>query len=1057
MAKKLKVLRGLGMISAFALAGSITAASILEYYRDPVDQVWGTQSSTIVTDEVEKDENGNPIPTEDSWNFKSQFKTAKAAVEGYKAFAIKEARDTMALLKNKVTDGKASLPINKNAKVTLFGIRSYAPVYGNSAGSIADWKTTKENQITKCFQDKGFQLNPSMLATYQKRFEGEEFAGSGFGATPPEYSSITKTDTSSELTVAQLRELNANFDKDYKEYSDAAIVVLGRPGGESKNYYLGDRGLAEGVQTDTGNIMGITNEEKEIINEAKKCSKNVIVLINSTNVMEIKSLANDDDIDAILWIGFPGAYGFLGVADILNGTVSPSARLGDIYATNGAVAPAMQNFGDDTPWANDATDFVQGANVNTYLVEAEGIYQGYRYYETRYADIVNNVANASSAKAGQYCTADGKVATADGTWNYNNEVVYPFGYGLSYTTFEQTLDSVSILGNKKTATVKVTVKNTGSVAGKDVVQLYAQAPYVANGIEKSAIQLMDFEKTRELKAGESQQITMTVDMANLASYDYKDAKTFVVDEGKYYFAIGRDSHDALNNVLASQNKTTQNGMTSNGDASKTFTWNWNYDKDTFSVSKNGTQIENHLSTGDYSMDLNSFLPGTVTYLSRSNWKDTFPKTYTGITANDQLKKLLNNDFIELKNEDTSEFKWGVESKLTLNDLKGADFDDPRWAELVDKVTVREFLDFASNAFHHIQKIDSVGYLGNNADDGPGGADTHYFDEGQYQGKKYEDAADYAKQEGEKSGYGTRVAPSQQNLGYGWDKELAYENGEIILGETSLILNLPIIIGPGMNLHRHGYNGRGGEYYSEDPILSGYIGSASVQGAQSKGCLVNIKHAAFNCQEINRSGIAVFMNEQKARELELRNLQQAFEGNGKPAAFYNDESKADTYTSGALGLMTSYNRIGAVASSANKGLMVDILREEWGFKGYNVTDFTGVSLKAAPKESILAGTTAFCGFGKPNLSYWTGTTEELSKDKDVCAAIKQNIKYILYSLANSNALNGINASSHVVELMTSWRIMYISMISVSGVATVGCYGAYIVLELLKKRREDKEVR
>ena len=196
-----------------------------------------------------------------------------------------------------------------------------------------------------------------------------------------------------------------------------------------------------------------------------------------------------------------------------------------------------------------------------------------------------------------------------------------------------------------------------------------------------------------------------------------------------------------------------------------------------------------------------------------------------------------------------------------------------------------------------------------------------------------------------------------------------------------------------------------------------------------------------------------MNEQKARELELRNLQQAFEGNGKPASFYNDSTKDNTFKTGAYGVMSSYNRIGAVASSANRGVMVDILRNEWGFKGYNVTDFTGVSLKAAPKESILAGTTAFCGFGSPNLSYWTKETELLSKDKAVCAAIKQNIKYILYSLANSNALNGINSSSHVVWLMTPWRAMYISFISISGVALLGLYGSYIVLSLRNKKEEE----
>ena len=208
------------------------------------------------------------------------------------------------------------------------------------------------------------------------------------------------------------------------------------------------------------------------------------------------------------------------------------------------------------------------------------------------------------------------------------------------------------------------------------------------------------------------------------------------------------------------------------------------------------------------------------------------------------------------------------------DLKGADYDDPRWEELINKVTIDEFLAFAANAFHNIEAIPSIGLMQYTADDGPNGSDSHYLTEGSYQGKAYEDAADYD--------YATRVGVSPQNIAYSWNKELAYENGEITLGESTLVLNLPIMIGPGMNIHRHAYNSRGAEYYSEDPILTGYIGSAVVQGAQSKGTLVNIKHAAFNDQEINRSGIAVFMNEQKAREVELRGLQQAFEANGKPA-------------------------------------------------------------------------------------------------------------------------------------------------------------------------------
>ena len=769
--------------------------------------------------------------------------------------------------------------------------------------------------------------------------------------------------------------------------------------------------------------------------------------------MEFKSLAEDPDIDAIVWIGYPGPYGLYGVCEGLLGDVNPSGHLGDTCATNSGAAPSMPSSGK-IPWTN-AADFAGDENVNSYLVEAEGIYAGYRYYETRYNDIVTgqNDADASKASAGTYTGADYKVATTAGTWDYDHEVIYPFGYGLSYTTFEQTINSVSIPGDKRTATVSVTVKNTGDVAGKSVVQLYAQAPYTEydkkNGVEKSAIQLMDFEKTPELKPGASTTITMRVDMANLASYDAYGAKTYIVEDGDYYFALGEDAHDALNNVLAAQGYDTEDGMTANGDADKVHKWTWGggVDAETFSVSDQKVEITNKLTEGDYATDLNAFMPDHVTYLTRTDWDGTFPESYAGLAATGRLAELLKNDFIEIaQNEDTSEFLWGQESELTINDLKGAEFDDERWEELINKATIQEFLDYAGNSFHHIAAIPSVGLLDYDADDGPGGSDSHYFKEGQYQGEAWADANDekYAN-------LGTRVGQGQINLAYSWNKELAYENGEIILGETSLIFRLPIMIGPGMNIHRNGYNGRGGEYYSEDPILSGYIGSATIQGAQSKGCLVNIKHAAFNDSEINRSGIAVFMNEQKARELELRNLQQAFEGKGKPASFYEDEkAHPDAYTEGALGVMTSYNRIGAVASSANKAVMVDIMRKEWGFKGYNVTDFTGVSLKAAPKESILAGTTNFCGFGN-SIDYWN--QDYFIHSKAACQAVKDNLHYALYALANSNALNGINSTSYRKELMTSWRALYISLITIFSVTTVAAVAGYVVTLVLNRRKES----
>ena len=1010
MFKSTRIWRGLTLVFALLLAVSMVGGNILETYRTSVDAFFNTRSQVVVTT---KSKDG-----EDAWNFKSNFKTAQEAFDGLKEFAIRESQETVALLKN---EGGA-LPIAKDAKITLLGVRSYAPVYGSSGGSITDGNATVP--ITQCFQDRGFQLNPSTLAAYEKFFSDKEWTKPRFGGgIIPEYAEITSYTNPHEFTLDDLLALNADFRKDYADYADAAIVVVGRPGSEGGAYYPGADGLDEGVNTVTGNILSLSDDEMAIIEEAKANFDKVIVLINAVNPMEIGNLKNDPDIDAIVWIGFPGAYGFYGVADVLNGTVSPSAHLGDTMAANTAVDPAMQSAGS-VPWAN-AADFDSAQNVNSYLVEAEGIYTGYRYYETRYADIVLG-NGGETASAGTYAAPDGTIASEDGEWKYADQVVYPFGFGLSYTTFEQTLDSVTVSADKKTATAAVTVKNTGDVAGKSVIELYASVPYTdydrENGVEKAAIQLMNYEKTGTLKPGESQTITLNVDMSLLASYDAFGAGTYIVDPGTYYFALGDDAHEALNNVLAAQGKTVADGMTAEGDAAKTYTWDWDgeVDAETFSVAKTGEKIVNQLTEGDYAMDLNAFLPGTVTYFTRSDWNGTFPQRYEGLKAEGRLKELLSSDLYQIKTgEDVSDIVFGdTTSTLTINDLKGASFDDPRWEELVSKTTVEEFLNFAASAFHNIAAVPSVGFNQSGCDDGPGGSDSHYLNEGSYEGEPYADAENYKS--------GTRVAPSPTNLAYTWNKELQFENGEIILGESTLVLSLPIMIGPGMNIHRNAYNGRAVEYYSEDPVLSGYTGSAVVQGAQSKGTLVNIKHAAFNDQEINRSGVAVFMSEQKAREMELRNLQQAFEGNGKPASFLGDASKADTYTLGALGVMTSYNRIGAVAPSANVSVIGNIMKGEWGFRGYNVTDFTGVSLRAMPKESILNGTTAFCGFGA-SVDYWNA--EALSGDRTMLLAIKDDMHNLLYALANSAALNGVNETTHTEEVQTWWRQLY----------TYGTYG------------------
>ena len=1031
MLKQLKLWRGITLIFSLLFALSLAAGNVLEMYRTSVDAFLGTVSVKTVT---EDDGSG------DNWNYVSDFKTAKEAFEGLKEFAIQESEESFVLLKN-----NGALPLKENPKVTLFGMRSYAPVYGGSGGSIADGYAVVP--IWDCFKEKGFSINPDMLAAYEAYFSDKEMVVPLYGGgLVPEYAEVTATDDPHEFDLATLKGLNPDYNKSYADYADAAIVVVGRPAGENNIYLPGKEGLADGVSTVTDNILSLSEKEMEVIEEAKSNFDKVIVLVNSTNPMEIANLEKDPDIDAILWIGYPGAYGFYAIADILTGKIAPSGHLGDTYATNSALAPAMMNFGY-VDWAN-AADFSADAVVNSYLIEAEGIYDGYRYYETRYADIVLG-NGGSEAAAGTYAAQDGKSAGEAGVWDYANEVVYPFGYGESYTTFSQKLDNVEISKDKKTAQLSVTTENTGNVTGKAVVQVYGSAPYTdydkKNHVEKSAIQLLDFEKTKDIAPGEKETITMTVDLANLASYDAEGAGTFILDEGRYYIAIGDDAHDALNNVLSAQGKTAADGMTHDGDASKTYTWNWKggVDSETFASSPNGTPIENRLSEGDYAMDYNAFDPGTVTYLSRADWDGTFPKTYSGLAANDKLSYLLNDDYYEIKkDDDVSDIVFGdTSSELTINDMKGAEYDDPRWEELLNKVTVQEYLDFAANAFHNIAAIDSVGLGSFNSDDGPNGSDSHYLGEGSYQGTPYEDADQYNS--------GTRVPPSPVNLAYSWGKELSYENGKTILGESTLMFNLPIMIGPGMNLHRCAWNGRGHEYYSEDPILSGYIASANIQGAQSKGCLVNAKHMAFNDQEANRSGIAVFMNEQKARELELRNFAQAFLCNGKPVSFENDGEHEDAYQLAPLGLMSSYNRIGAVPASANAAVMADILRDEWGFKGYNVTDFTGISLIAAPKESLLAGTTAFCGF-ESTVDYWDEAS--LSGDKAILSAIREDMHYILYAMANSAALNGTNSTTHSVDVQTWWRLLYKGGVYGFGALMIAGFAAYILA--IKKTKEGE---
>jgi beta-glucosidase len=920
----------------------------------------------------------------------------------------------------------------KNSKITLLGLRSSAKasIYGATIGvSVPDTQNVSLNDALK---EKEFQVNSEMVDIYSKLSQDARFAistkGNIINALASSFSGVLPGKlpafNPAEPTLDDIGSVNNSYMDSIKTYSDAAIVVVGRPGSEAADYYPGETGIKS--STGARNSLALTNDERNIIDFATKNFSKVVVLINSSSPMEIEELKKNDKVSGILWVGFPGNYGFLGVADILCGNVSPSGRTPDIYPTDSASSPALANFGvysfsNASNYLNTATD-----RGDFYLVEAEGIYTGYRYYETRYADCVAGQGNALSEEG----TFD-----SSKNWSYKEEVSYSFGYGLSYTTFSQSLKSVKVSDDIKKANVVVTVTNTGKVAGKDTVQFYAQAPYIKGGVEKSSIQLLDYAKTDLVQPGQSQTIEMVVDLQNLASYDEKNAKTYILDAGKYFFTIGNGSHDAINNVLAKGGYTAANGMDGNGNAANVIQWDYkpkgDVDNYTFAVSKSKGKVTNQLKDAD----LNTWQPNTVKYLSRSDWSGTWPKTYDKVAITEEMAKLLKNDTYKIKTtDDTSKIKFNdTSSNLTFSDMKNSKYDDPRWNELLNKMDLQEAILFITQGNRTYPSMKSVGFVGGvYTENGPNGFNKSLSV------TSNPDSPWYVSKTDSNAEYKTNDMGSAPLLAASFNKNLAHDYG-VLWGNDALFNNMPIIWGPGLNLHRHSYNGRNCEYYSEDPVLAGTIGLQMTKGGLEKGLVMAPKHFAFNDQESNRNGIAPFMNEQKARELELRSFQIAVEG-------------------GTLGLMTSFSRIGPVYVGADNALLQKVLREEWGFNGYVVSDMVNPATYMTWKESVIAGTTNFDAraIDKVWNSYITDTSNTFAKDATMLQAIKERVHQTLWVFSQSNLMNSVNSTSHIVQLNTWWRVLYKVIIGTSASLFLVCAALYVVSIKKNKNRIKKEV-
>ena len=856
------------------------------------------------------------------------------------------------LLKN---DG--ILPLQKGAKVSAFGYGTVKTVstglvrFG-TPGQYIDFKTGME-------EDGKLQLNPSLYEFYSDNASAD-----------PAFNTLNEIDVGLMTDAARA---------DYDEYADAAIVVLSRAGGEA-----GD--LATGDFTGGTKYLALQESEKKMLEEVTAHFDDVIVLINSSYAMELGWL-EEYDIDACLMIGAIGYRGFNAVSDILTGVTNPSGRLADTWAADSFSAPAMQNFGDYT-FANAEAINEQigtGNKATKYVVETEGIYVGYKYYETRYEDAVLGQGNASSA-TGTFASAS--------SWDYDEEVCFPFGYGLSYTQFTQELEGVRETEDTFEVTVKVT--NSGGVPGRSVVQVYAQTPYTdfdkENGIEVASVELVGFDKTEELAANASEEVVISVDKEDLTHYDPFVNKTFIMEAGDYYLAVGDNAHDAVNNILAAKGKEV------GGDAEQVYSYTLaQTDTQTYAVTDGNVMITNQFDD----VDLNYYIDGAVTYLSRSDWNATWPEEMNDLSANAAMIEALDAEGnYEAGSADMSEYVIGADTDYTVAMMIGADFDDPHWNDIINQMSIEDLVNLCARS--GLNMIESISYPATFMKDG-----SHRVTDRSYV---------------ERPGTYAHIMPSVVIMAQSFDRELLYQIG-LTFGEDNIRTATAGHYAPGVNIHRTPYSGRNFEYYSEDAFLSGEMSVPAIQGMQEKGAITYLKHFLGNEQETNRNGVSTFMSQQAMREVYL----EAF--------------KAGITEGKTKGIMGGFNRIGCTWTGAHYGLMTEVLRGEFEWTGIADTDAVfGYSPYMGFKCGLMAGTTMWATSGT---GVYDAVIEDVLQDAQLVGKLREASHYLLYNVVNSLAFNGISQDSRVVPVTPYWEVILYVIIGVLSVVTVGSAAMVVV--------------
>ncbi len=906
-----------------------------------VTSIFSTGISSFFNQETSKIVNrGEPIYTSD------YSSPAKLRIRD-EAVCLEIESEGIVLLKNDTPENSEapSLPLEKGAKISVFGQGSEDFLYG---GTQSDTSSVKSRvSFIDGLTDSGFSVNPVLRKFYTSG------NGSSYRRVVPPDGTVNAAASSFAINEVPVYEYNDEVIESFSEYNAAAVVVIGRSG-------LIGSDLPR-VPLDSGYYY-LEPDERELamIEFAATYFDNVVVLINSANPMQLGSLAENENVDSALWVGNPGSTGAYAIGRVLNGYTNPSGRLPDTYAYDFLRAPSTVNLGDYV--IRNAP--MNTSNVNRYMVYAEGIYVGYRYYETRYEDTVFG--------------RSGAVVT---DFDYAQEVLYPFGYGLSYTEFEYSGFSVAYVAAEDVYEVRLNVTNTGDKDGKETVQIYMQSPYdEESGIETPSVELVGYAKTDTLAPEETANVTVRVSADSLGTYDKNGVN--VRAGGKYYFTAAYDAHHAINNIIArkeSEGETVADRELLRGEG----------DAGLAAVTEDIPTVEGEGESGIFAAADISAYDETYTGLSRKNWAETFPessyKEGSWFAPKELTEKLVVDD--SYKDSETELPETGVidESNQNLSAFyllqNEVAYGDERYRALIKKLTVSEMSEFVRMGGYSTLALEKINLPETKSRYGTTGISEDVF------------------------GVRDMTYPTQPVVAATFNAELVEELGKC-MSEDMLYAGITGIFAPGLNIHRSAYGGGNYENYSEDSLLCGKTGAALVRGVRNKMGYAIGKYFGLQAQETNKWGVSIFADEQTIRELYLEPFRIAVTEGGMTA------------------VMTSASRVGTVWSGAHKGLLTDVLRGEWGFKGMVMTDQSmfGGGAHMDIGSGLCAGSDLWFN---TNSVLWRLSAEQLQMPA-IVEALQRASENIAYTVIRSSAMNGLTENSDIERIIPTWQGILIAL-------------------------------